>query len=68
MLNSSSLKLVMPSSVESSNNVDSSLTRTTSSSASRPSDDPSYAWVDPSVLQMRTRIRTSDDLDEFFCC
>jgi len=55
----------MPSSIESSNNVDSSLTRTASGSASQSSDGPSYDWVDPFVLQIPTKIRTSDDLDEF---
>jgi len=40
----------MPPSVESFNVVDSSLTRTASSSASQSSDGPSYDWVDSSVL------------------
>jgi len=55
----------MPSSAESSNVVDSSLTRTASGSASHSSDDPSYDWVDPSVLQIPSKIKSSDDLDEF---
>jgi len=55
----------MPSSIESSNNIDSSLTRTASGSASQSSDDPSYDWVDPSVLRIPSKIKFSDDLDEF---
>ena len=53
----------MPSSIESSNAVDSSLTRTTSSSARQLSVDPSYDWVDPSVLRIPSKIRSSDELD-----
>jgi len=56
----------MPFSVESSHSVDSSLTRTASGSASQSSDDPSYDWVDPSVLKIPTKIRIVDHLDEFF--
>jgi len=56
----------MPSSVESSHSVDSSLTRTASGSASQSSDGPSYDWVDPSVLKIPTKIRIVDDLDELF--
>ena len=59
-------RLVMSSSVGSSHSVDSSLTRTASGSASQSSDDPTYDWVDPSVLNILTKIRTSDDLDKFF--
>jgi len=55
----------MPSFVASSRSVDSSLTRTASGSASQSLDDPSYDWVDPSILQIPTKIRTADDLDEF---
>jgi len=56
----------MPYSVESSHSVDSSLTRTTFGSASHSSDNPSYDWVDPSVVKIPTRIRTYDNLDKFF--
>lgn len=56
----------MPSSIESSNSVDSPLTHTASGSASQSSDGPSYDWVDPSVLQIPTKIGIADDLDEFF--
>ena len=55
----------MSSSVESSNVVGSSLTCTASGSASQSSDDPSYDWVDPSVLRIPSKIKSSDDLDEF---
>jgi len=55
----------MASLVGSSHSVDSSLTRTASGNASQSSDDPSYDWVDPSILQIPTRIRTADDLDKF---
>ena len=55
----------MPSSVESSNVVDSSMTRTASSGASQSSDGPSYDWVDPSVLQIPSKMKSSDDLDGF---
>jgi len=55
----------MPSSVESSCSVDSSVTRTASGSASQSSDNPSYDWVDPSVLRIPTKIKTADDLDKF---
>ena len=55
----------MPSSIESSNVVDSSMARTASSGASQSSDGPSYDWVDPSVLQIPSKIKSSDDLDEF---
>ena len=56
----------MPSSVESSCSVDSSLTRTAFGSASQSLEDPNYDWVDPSVLKIPTKIRSADDLDEFF--
>ena len=55
----------MPSFVASSHSVDSSLTRTATGSASQSSDDPSYDCVDPAVLKIPTRIRTSEDLDKF---
>ncbi|KAK7364538.1 hypothetical protein VNO80_13275 [Phaseolus coccineus] len=55
----------MSSSVESSGSVDSSVTRTASGGASESSDGPSYDWVDPSVLNVSTKIKTSDDLDKF---
>jgi len=55
----------MPSSIESSNNMDSSLTRTVSGSASQSSDGPNYDWVDPSVLRIPSKIKSSNDLDEF---
>jgi len=41
------------------------VTRTASSSTSQSSDGPSYNWVDPSILKIPTRVRTSDDLDKF---
>jgi len=52
-------------------NIKSSVTRTASNSArkggelSRSSDNPSYDWVDPSVLRIPTRLRDSDSLDQF---
>jgi len=58
----------MPSSIESSNSVDSSLTHTASGGASESSEGPSYDWVDPSVLNISTKIKTVDDLDKFFFC
>ena len=56
----------MPSSVESSCSVDSSLTRTASGGASEFSEGPSYDWVDPSVLNISTKIKTVEDLHKFF--
>jgi len=41
------------------------VTRTASGSASQSSDGPSYDWVDPSVLKIPNRVRTSDDSDKF---
>jgi len=55
----------MPSSKESSNDMDSSLTRTASGNASQSSDGPNYDWVDPSVLRIPSKIKSSDDLDKF---
>jgi len=58
----------MPSCVESSHNVgnvESFVTHTPSGSARQSSDDLSYDWVNPSVLKIPTRIRTSDSLDQF---
>jgi len=47
-------------------NIESYVTLTTSGSAIEGSgfDDPSYNWVDPSVLKIPTRLRDSDSLDQ----
>jgi len=58
----------MSSSVNSSNNVaniESFVTHTASGRASQSSDDPSYDWVDPSVLKIPTRSKNDDNLDQF---
>ena len=54
-------RLVMPSSEESSSVAGSSLTR----GASQASDGPSYDWVDPTVLRIPSKIKSSDKLDQF---
>ena len=41
------------------------MTRTASSSASQASNGPSYDWVDPAILQIPSRIKSSNKLDEF---